>query len=231
MRREWKTVNMHFRRSDAIYGAFGLVSGLLTVVLLHDWLITPLSGLDAQLGVRGCTLRDCAGPMLPAGVPFGLALTGATAFVLGFQPRQLLIIPFVLIGWFCAFRSWVWVGLLFRPEVGVFVSFFVAGAIGALITALGISLATRRRLTRYSYLAIILTGALVAEAWFVAMIGAHICCDSMPELLPPYTLFSLWQALVALAIGRSTGILAHGNGARRANISKEPAPPHTGSQL
>jgi hypothetical protein len=168
--------------------------------------------------------------MLPAGVPFGVALAAATACVLGFQPRQLLIIPFVLVGWFSAFRSGVWVGLLFGPEVGLFLGLLVAGAIGALITALGISLATRRRLTRHSYYAIILTGALVAEAWFVTMIGTDFCC-AMPELLPFYALFSLWQALVALAIGRSIGTLAHGNDARRADISKEPTPPHTGSHV
>jgi hypothetical protein len=135
---------MHFR-SDAIYGTFGVVSGFLTPVLLLLW-----------SNARG----EFFWLLSLVGIPFALALAAASAWLLAFEPRQLLIIPFVLVGWVCALvvctllGGHLWWG---GP--------FVAGGIGALITALGIPLATRRRVASYSYLAIMLTGALVAGVW------------------------------------------------------------------
>ncbi|MBO0757966.1 MAG: hypothetical protein J2P54_19140, partial [Bradyrhizobiaceae bacterium] len=125
------------------------------------------------------------------GHPFALALATAFAWLLAFQPRQLLIIPSVLVGWVCALvvctllGGHLWWG---GP--------FVAGGIGALITTLGIPLATRRRLARRSYLAITLTGALVAGVWGI-LSDAHAYYW--------YELFVPWQAFVAMAIGRSIG--------------------------
>jgi hypothetical protein len=191
---------MHFRRSDAIYGAFGLVSGFLTP-LLSD----RLGALLGERGIIGVPILLWGMPidLWGAGVAFGVALAAAIACVLGFQPRQLLIIPFVMVGWFCAFHSSMWAGPLF--------GWFVGGAIGALITALGIPVATRRVLAHHSYLAIMLTSTLVVVAWFVAflvMIGdsAIVGCPPGGLQCPAgYGLFSLWQPLVAMAIGRSIG--------------------------
>jgi hypothetical protein len=160
---------MHFR-SDAIYGTFGVVSGFLTPVLLLLW-----------SNARG----EFFWLLSLVGIPFALALAAASAWLLAFEPRQLLIIPFVLVGWVCALvvctllGGHLWWG---GP--------FVAGGIGALITALGIPLATRRRVASYSYLAIMLTGALVAGVW---------------ATLYRYELFVPWQVFVAMAMGHSIG--------------------------
>jgi hypothetical protein len=124
----------------------------------------PLVSFPASSPPSSCFCGPTRGGIFLAlslvGIPFALALAAAFAWLLAFQPRQLLIIPFVLVGWVCA--------LLVCTLLGVHLWWggpFVAGGIGALITALGIPLATRRRLARYSYLAIMLTGALVAGVW------------------------------------------------------------------
>jgi len=78
-------------------------------------------------------------------------------------------------------------------------AYLVAGAIGALITAFGVPLATRHPLSRRSYAVITLTGALVAAAWFV-LAGAIAFLGADQHW---YALFAPWQAAVAAVIGRS----------------------------
>ena len=187
-----------------------------------------------------------------SGFAFGLALASATAFVLVFQPRQLLIIPYALAGWFCAVQICVWMGAgeprsygqlpTINEDAGSCVqmdvagplsaartsdqecfeivpaqartepgsrnwfwqsvsAYFVAGSVGALITALGIPVATRRLPARRTYLAVALTGGLVAAVWFVlACAIAALRADQYW-----YALFVPWQMAIAMTIGRSIG--------------------------
>lgn len=224
------------------YGAFGVVSGFLTPHLSD--------GLRAVL--PEWTIIEVPISLWLAGAAFGLALAAATACVLVFQPRQLLIIPYVLVGWFCAVQICVRIGAdeptsypppstiaedagscvqldgtepmpaartsdqecfeivpaIARAEDGSLnrywrsvSAYFVAGAVGALITALGIPVATRRLLARRSYLAIALSGGLVAVIWFV-LAGAITALRADQHW---YALFVPWQAAIAMAIGRSIG--------------------------
>jgi hypothetical protein len=231
---------MHIVRSYAIYGTFGLISGFFTPHLSD--------GLRAI--VPDWTIIDVPLALWLAGLAFGLALAAACAYVLALQPRQLLIIPYVLAGWFCAVQICLWLGAdepksyvqpstvaedpgpcvqldgtepsqsAHAPDQECFEivaasadapgaranrywrsigTYFVAGAIGALITAFGIPVATRRMIARPSYLAITLTGALVAAAWFV-LSGAIAALQADTNW---YALFAPWQAAVGMAIGRS----------------------------
>lgn len=233
---------MRFVRSYAIYGTFGLVSGFLTPHLSD--------GLRAVL--PEWTIIEVPISLWLAGVAFGLALAAATACVLVFQPRQLLFIPYVLAGWFCAVQICLRIGAdepkayaqsstitedfgsceqldrteplpaartsdrecfeivpaIARAEPGSLIrywrsvsAYFVAGAVGALITALGIPIATRCFPAPRTYLAITLTGALVATVWFV-IAGAIAALRADQNW---YALFVPWQAAIALAIGRSIG--------------------------
>jgi hypothetical protein len=229
---------MRFVWSYTIYGTFGLVSGFLTPhlsdglrAILPDWTI-----IDAPIS------------LWLSGVLFGLALAAATACVLVFQPRQLLIVPFVLAGWFCAVQICLRIGTdeptsyaksaTIAEDAGSCMqleraerlpaaptsdqecfeilpavaraeplnrywrsvsAYFVAGAVGALITALGVPVATRCLLARRTYLVIALTGAVVAVVWFVF-------ASAIPALRADqywYALFVPWQAAIAMAIGRS----------------------------
>ncbi|MEZ5926754.1 MAG: toll/interleukin-1 receptor domain-containing protein [Hyphomicrobiaceae bacterium] len=73
----------------------------------------------------------------------------------------------------------------------------LSGAIGALITVLGVPLATRRRFAVVGMVAATGAGIVVAVAFFVAV-------SAIAALLPLefYTLFIPWQAAVAGVIGR-----------------------------
>lgn len=227
--------------SYAIYGLFGIVSGFLTPHLSD--------GLRAVL--PEWTIVEMPISLWLSGIAFGLALAAAIGSLLVFQTRQLLIILYVLAGWFCAVQICVRVGVdepksyvqsstvaegagscvqldagpspTTRPSdqecfeivpaiapaepgslnrywrsVG---GYFAAGAAGALITALGIPVATRRLLAHRAYLAIAITGALVATAWFVlASAIAALRADQ-----DWYALFVPWQAAVAMVIGRAIG--------------------------
>ena len=73
---------------------------------------------------------------------------------------------------------------------------FAAGAIGALVTALGVPLATARALSLLLVLSTTLAGAVVALVFFA------IASRVGPALNLTY-LFVPWQALVAGAVGRS----------------------------
>lgn len=233
---------MRFVWPYAIYGTLGLVSGFLTPHLSD--------GLRAVL--PEWTIVEVPISLWLAGVAFGLALAVATACVLVFQPRQLLIIPYVLAGWLCAVQICLWIAAdeprsyeqsstiaedagscvqldraeplpaartldkecfeiapaIGRAEPGSLnrywrsvSAYFVAGAVGALITALGIPVATRCLLARRTYLTIALTGALVAAFWFVL-------ASAIPALRADqywYALFVPWQAAIAMTIGRSIG--------------------------
>jgi len=88
-------------RAASVSGAFAIVSGFITPHLsdafravLPDW---SLVGVPFSLWL--------------AGLAFGLALAAAFAFLLAFHLRQLLIIPFVLAGWFCAVQVGLWMGV------------------------------------------------------------------------------------------------------------------------
>jgi hypothetical protein len=229
---------MRFVWSYPIYGTLGLASGFLTPHLSD--------GLRAVL--PEWTIIDVPISLWLSGVAFGLALAAATACVLVFQPRQLLIIPYALAGWFCAMQICLRIGAdeptsyaqppTVAEDAGSCVqldkaeplpaartseqecfeivpanartepgslnrywrsvgAYFVAGAVGALITALGIPVATRCLLTRRAYLAIALTGAVVAALWFVlACAIAALRADQYW-----YALFVPWQAAIAMAIG------------------------------
>jgi hypothetical protein len=209
-------------------GALGVVSGVLTPHLsdlfrafLPDWTIVgvPLS-------------------MWLAGIAFGIALAAASAWLVRFQPRQLLFIPFVLLGWFAAVQICVSMGVdepkpyaqtlpggesagcirlsdqeciqLFPARAETEASragrywhslgaYVMAGAVGALITAVGIPFATGCRLSRPSLLAITLTGAAVAAAWFV--LASSVAAMQADQYW--YALFVPWQAAVAAVIGYS----------------------------
>jgi hypothetical protein len=78
-------------------------------------------------------------------------------------------------------------------------AYFAAGLVGALITAFGIPITTRRPLAWPSYAAIALTGGVAAVAWFVV-------AGAVPALRADdhwYGLFVSWQAAVAIAVERS----------------------------
>jgi hypothetical protein len=224
-------------RASAVCGIAGIVSGFLTPhlsevfgAILPDWVI-----IDVPIGVW------------LAGLAFGLTLAAALAWCLGYAPRQLLIIPFVLAGWFCAVQVCLWSGAqepksyaqatnvdqadhCVRLDSGggaerasdkecfqlvpakadgdvahpnrywqSLAAWGASGTIGALITAFGIQMATRRNLARSSYVAITLTGAIVAAAWFV--LAGTIAALSADQHW--YALFAPWQAAVAAVVGRS----------------------------
>jgi hypothetical protein len=87
-------------RMSAVCGLIGIISGFLTPHIsealrdvLPDWAI-----IDVPISTW------------LAGLAFGLALTATLAWLLTFQPRQFLIIPFVLVGWFCAMQVCIWTG-------------------------------------------------------------------------------------------------------------------------
>jgi hypothetical protein len=233
---------MRFIQSCAIYAALGLVSGFLTPHLSD--------GFRAVL--PEWTIIEVPISLWLSGVAFGLALVVATACALAFQPRQLLIIPYALVGWFCAVQICLRIGAddptsfaqsstitehigsceqldraaplsaartsdqecfvmapaLAREQPGSLIrywrsvsAYFGAGAVGALVTALGVPVATRCLLARRTYLAITLTGALVAAVWFVlACAIAALRADQYW-----YALFVPWQATIAMTIGRSIG--------------------------
>jgi hypothetical protein len=229
---------MQVVRASAICGVIGIVSGLLTPhlseafsVVLPDWVI-----IDVPVS------------MWLAGLAFGVALAAAFASFLTFASRQLLIIPFVLAGWFCAVQVCLWSGAQ-EPKSFVQASteieqvnhcmrldgvgekqpasdrecfervaanvgsettrpnrywqslgaYAAAGAIGALITAFGIPIATRRILARPSYVAITLAGAIVAAGWF--MLAGTVAALSADQHW--YALFAPWQAAIAAVIGGS----------------------------
>jgi hypothetical protein len=79
-------------RPVVVYGALGLVSGFLT-----PHLSDVLRDVVPDWGIVEVPLS-----LWLAGLAFAAALTAASAWLLGFQPRQLLFVPFVLLGWFAA---------------------------------------------------------------------------------------------------------------------------------
>jgi hypothetical protein len=193
-------------RATARFALAGIVSGVITPhlsdglrLVLPDWNIVeiPLS-------------------LLVAGLAFAAAIVVALALSFGFQRRYLWIAPFVLVGWFCAMQVCLWTGsspprpfaLFSGAELSPNAQFWpslagyaAAGAVGALITALGLPSATRHTPSRTAFGLIVLTGAAIAAVWFVTV-----------ELIPAfshdehwYTLFAPWQAAVAALIGRTVG--------------------------
>lgn len=68
---------------------------------------------------------------------------------------------------------------------------FISGVVGALITAIGIPIASRRKLAMIGFLGIKFTGGVAA-----ALVGS-------PPAGNPYKIHIFWQAAVAAAIGRS----------------------------
>jgi hypothetical protein len=191
-------------RVSAIFALAGIVSGFITPHLsdglrpfLPDWTIVeiPLS-------------------LLLAGLAFAAALVVGLASSFGFQRRTLWMIPFVLIGWFLAMQVCLWTassppkpfalfsGAELTPQGRYWPSlagYAAAGALGALITALGLPSATRHRPSPAAYAIVALIGAAIAGAWFAA-------AEMIPALGHDeywYALFVPWQAAVAALIGNS----------------------------
>jgi TIR domain len=79
---------------------------------------------------------------------------------------------------------------------------FIAGAVGAIATAIGALLATRRQLTIISIVIVVLVGALAALSWYGIMYWVS-SLGSLSFLTFLVFLFVTWQPFVAAAIGRS----------------------------
>jgi hypothetical protein len=222
----------------ALYGGLGIVSGLLT------W---PASqALSSVMESAGATqnIGDIRLPLEFLGLPvdlclsglvFGIALCAAFAYYFRFQVRHLVILLFVLAGWFAAMQVvqtfsthgvtvdqdprcaemkygddtsvdpslankclHFWRGRFQQTQnlQQDLAASFAAGAIGALVTALGVPLATARALSLFLVLSTTLAGAIVALIFFAfaSRFGSNV---NLAYLFVP------WQALVAGAIGRS----------------------------
>jgi hypothetical protein len=214
-----------------VYGALGVVSGLLT------WRLYKAFGAILTPARLNFSVHDVELALDLAGIAFGLALVAGFAYYFRFQPRQLAIIPFVLAGWFLATQTAVTFGMTSKGEIpqGVqcanmkddekadvalanecvqywrfrfeetghvqqdIVVWFAAGAVGALATALGVPVATRRNFSPVAALLAIIAGAIVAAAWFVTIwwTGPYQT-DAMWTYL-----FVAWQGVVAAVVGRS----------------------------
>jgi hypothetical protein len=224
-------------RSTVIFAALGIISGFLTPNLSDTF----------RALLPDPNIVEMPFSLWLAGTAFGAALAGGLALVLGFRARQLLIVLFVLAGWFCAVQVTLRSGagepksyaslssdaepvkICTQPDgsgdrgsggateecfqissssadqtpaakywhsLG---AYFAAGLVGALITAFGIPITTRRVVGWPSYAAIALTGGVVAAAWFVV-------AGALPAFRADdhwYALFVSWQAAVAIAVERS----------------------------
>ncbi|MGA3303213.1 MAG: hypothetical protein ABSC72_07975 [Methylovirgula sp.] len=220
-----------------VYGGLAAVSGFLTSPLgdALNALITPL-GLNIEL-TRAMTLSA-----LLAGLAFAIALVCGLAYHLRFRLRQLVIIPFVLTGWFlavqtcdvldvnmpgqdaqtvelaaqCASQQRLTPNQIHCLQVRASQAearadsvqrywksiggWAAAGAIGALLTGVGVPIAAARRFSFVSLLATISIGAAVAILWFAIIDFAN---PSNSDSWIGYALYVPWQAGVAVIIGRS----------------------------
>jgi TIR domain len=218
----------------ALYGGLGIASGLLTwpayqaLSTMEGWFNFG-GGFQSPLELYGIPIS-----LLFAGLVFAISLCVAFAYYFRFNTRQLVILPFVLAGWFAAMQVVTtfstqgvsldqdqrcaemrygddasadaslankclqfWRGRFQQTqnrEQDLAVS-FIAGAIGAFLTAIGAPLATRRTFPIFFLLATTLVGAVVATMFNAVEYWA-------PNLNFTF-LFVPWQALVAGAIGRS----------------------------
>jgi hypothetical protein len=191
-------------RVTAVFALAGIVSGF----------VTPHLSDGLRLVLPDWTIVEIPLSLLLAGLAFAAALIFGLTSSFGFQQRYLLIVPFVLVGWFCAMQVCLWTGSSPPKPFALFsgaelsphgrywaslAAYATAGALGALITALGTPSATRDTPTRTTFAVITLTGAGIAAAWFVAT-------ETIPALSHDehwYALFVPWQAAVAALIGNS----------------------------
>lgn len=208
-----------------VFGGLGLISGFFTW-RLKDVFKTVLEprGLDVSINYVNLSLEL-------AGLAFAAALACGFAYFLRFQPRQMVIIPFVLAGWFLAMQAVISFAppTPIRPEaqqdkpcpdsdetveclrLALFrykekektqkdsAVWATAGAVGAMITALGVPIATRRIFSISAVSTTTLAGAGVTVVWFA------ILSWTTPESADgSFTfLFMAWQPIVAAVIGRS----------------------------
>jgi hypothetical protein len=218
----------------ALYGGLGIASGLLTwpayqaLSTIEGW-VNSGGPFQSQLELFGIPVS-----LLLSGLVFAISLCVAFAYYFRFKTRQLVILLFVLAGWFTAMQVVTrfsthgvsldqdprcaemkygddasvdaelankclqfWHGRFEQTqnrEQDLTVS-FIAGAIGAFLTAVGAPLATRRTLPIFFLLAITLVGAVVATLFNLVQYWT-------PNLNLTF-LFVPWQAFVAGAIGRS----------------------------
>jgi hypothetical protein len=188
-----------------------------------------------------------------SGLAFGGALVGGFAYFFRFHRRQLVILPFVLAGWFLAMQTVISLsashGSLpesqqyarcanvgsslaelgpvdsaggesnadaalanecarfwrFRYEEGTavlkdFAVWLAAGAIVAMITAIGVPVATRRIVSFISIGATTAGGAVVAATWWAIVMWGKP--QEVTEWFWTF-LFVAWQAVVGGLIGRS----------------------------
>jgi hypothetical protein len=235
-----------------IYGALGCASGLLT-----DPLRSKFQTILAGDSLSAATVFGVPLDLFLSGIAFAVAVFAALVYSYRFNPRQLFILLFVLLGWFLALKTYMVLSpevelggqvanviadedLLSRCEqfnatedslktnesassfgqpnkdgdsakacqylaqaqssanfITLLKAYSVAGAIGALVTALGVPLATRRSISLVSIALIILAGAAIALAW------AYFLEGQKNNPYAPFELFVPWQAIVAAMIGRS----------------------------
>ena len=251
------------RGNMLVYGILGAVSGLAMPYL---WI-----GFDRILPGEdifhpGADIFHVPISLWLAGIVFASALVCAFAFVYRFNVQQIAIVLFVLIGWFIAIESYIWIGFGLGPTSKLEELFpfkqvhlpnkeemqaceaqktedqskecliskiedfdyrfnnsrtfwrnlgaaALSDALGAMITAMGIPVATRRTLSFGSGVIITLVGATVAVA-YVFLIQTHSeLIQMITTIYPGYSgltadlnmigVYIPWQASVAAVIGRS----------------------------
>jgi hypothetical protein len=182
-----------------IFVVLSALSGLLTQPLagwleglLPNWRVSPNVTLDLMM----------------SGLPFAVALAAPLACVRHYDNRQLLIFPFVLVGWVLAIETAVWFDssrVNFAAYIGMpnadalnealhnLIQFGLAGAVGAVLTALGALLAARRAVTVAPVMVATAAGAIIAAIW-AASVKKPADADW------PY-LFVFWQAIVGSIVG------------------------------
>ncbi len=87
------------RASALLFAGAGIVSGALTKPLMD--------GFESVLPFSDYKIADVPLSVLLAGIAFAVALAAVPAFVYRFKLRQLLMIAFVLAGWFLALETFI----------------------------------------------------------------------------------------------------------------------------
>jgi hypothetical protein len=163
---------------------------------------------------------------LHAGLAFGIAVAVLMRFIRSLSPVKCLLAgAFALVAWVVAVNTGAYSAILFatlwsqhveqttRPVVPMLFACALAGAVGAGLTALGVSLATPFLRRKRAFVAIIAVGALFGLLFFMS---------------PLFFLFVPWQAAVLTAIAygltEPSGEVA-GRGARRIDPETRATPP------
>lgn len=85
-----------------VYGALGVVSGFLTF-RLRDVFTAILEPRGLNFSIHEVNIA-----LELSGTAFAAALAGGFAYYFRFKPSQMLILPFVLAGWFLAMQIVIW---------------------------------------------------------------------------------------------------------------------------